>query len=103
MGNKKKKSTVDKILMGAVVGAAIGSVIGSAVAPDKGVNTRKKIKNSAEDIAESVKRRNQEVLASINEEREKRSLVGRFFGLFFKSKVKDVKRIPSEEYEHEEA
>jgi gas vesicle protein len=99
---KKNKSTVDKIVMGAIVGAAIGSVIGSAVAPEKGEKTRKKLRNKAEDIAESVKERNKQVLDGINKERKKRSLLGKVFGLFFKPSAKKTKRIPLEEYEHEE-
>jgi gas vesicle protein len=44
--NKKKKgkSTVDKIVMGAIIGTAVGSVLGLAVAPKKGEETREMIK-----------------------------------------------------------
>jgi gas vesicle protein len=40
----KKKSTMDKVVMGAIIGTAIGSVIGLTVAPKKGEETRKMIK-----------------------------------------------------------
>ena len=52
MFNSKKnnptssKSTIDKIVMGAIIGTAIGSVIGLAVAPKKGSETQKIIKNT---------------------------------------------------------
>lgn len=47
-GRKKEepvpeKSTIDKIVMGAIIGTAIGSVIGLTMAPKKGQETRKMI------------------------------------------------------------
>lgn len=58
-GRKKKeeapnpKSTLDKIIMGAIIGTAIGSVIGLSVAPKKGEETRKILKeNYAKEIKE---------------------------------------------------
>jgi len=53
---KKKRSTLDKIVFGAVIGAAIGSVIGGSVAPDKGKKTRKKIKDKAGKIFKKKKK-----------------------------------------------
>jgi gas vesicle protein len=42
--NKKdKKSSLDKVLMGAIIGGAIGSVVGATLAPKKGKETRKNI------------------------------------------------------------
>lgn len=35
-----KKSTLDKVIMGAIIGTAIGSAIGMSVAPKKGSETR---------------------------------------------------------------
>lgn len=40
---KKKKSVVDKVVMGAIIGGAIGSVVGIAVAPKSGKETRQDI------------------------------------------------------------
>ena len=40
----KKKSTLDSIVMGAIIGTAIGSAIGMSVAPKKGSETREMIK-----------------------------------------------------------
>ncbi len=42
---KKKKGMVDKLVMGAIIGGAIGSVVGMTVAPKKGDETRKYIKD----------------------------------------------------------
>jgi gas vesicle protein len=47
MGKKKKGTIWDKILMGAVIGGAIGSVLGASIAPNKGEDTRKEIKETA--------------------------------------------------------
>lgn len=41
---KKKKGMMDKVVMGAIVGGAIGSVVGMTVAPKKGEETRKYLK-----------------------------------------------------------
>jgi gas vesicle protein len=99
---KKKKSAIDKIVMGAIVGAAVGSVIGSAVAPDKGKKTRKKLKSKAEDISDTVKTKNKEILAEVNEQREKRSLIGKFFNLFMGSDERSAREIPLEQYDEEQ-
>jgi gas vesicle protein len=42
---KKKKGMVDKLVMGAIIGGAIGSVVGMTVAPKKGDETRKYLKD----------------------------------------------------------
>ena len=39
-----EKKSVNKAILGLVICAAVGSVIGASVAPDKGSNTRKKLK-----------------------------------------------------------
>ena len=40
---EKHKSTVDKIVMGAIIGTAIGSALGVSLAPKKGSETRTEI------------------------------------------------------------
>lgn len=46
-GNKhEQSSTLDKIVMGAIIGTAIGSAIGLTIAPKKGEETRKILKTS---------------------------------------------------------
>jgi gas vesicle protein len=48
-------NTKGKIIAAAVAGIAAGSVLGVLFAPNKGKDTRKKIKDKANDLAESVK------------------------------------------------
>ena len=52
---KKNKSSLEKIIMTAVVGAAIGSVIGVSVAPKKGKETRKSILTKVKNIIRILK------------------------------------------------
>lgn len=40
MANDKNKSTLDKIIMGAIIGTAVGSAVGLTLAPKKGKETR---------------------------------------------------------------
>ncbi|MEK7545371.1 MAG: YtxH domain-containing protein [Patescibacteria group bacterium] len=49
---EKKKSIVDKLVMGAIIGGAIGSVLGVAFAPRKGRDTRKIIKEKGKELYE---------------------------------------------------
>jgi gas vesicle protein len=51
---KKKQSSLDKIILGAVVGGAIGSVLGVGLAPKKGSDTRKDIGKQAGKLFKSV-------------------------------------------------
>lgn len=44
-----------KILLGVLAGAAAGALIGVLLAPDKGVETRKKITKKGEDYIDSLK------------------------------------------------
>jgi gas vesicle protein len=55
MTPNKKRSTIDKLLLGAVIGAAVGSVIGATVAPDDGKKTRQKISGKIKDLSSEVK------------------------------------------------
>jgi len=47
---KKKKGMMDKVVMGAIVGGAIGSVVGMTVAPKKGEETRKYLKDKGTEV-----------------------------------------------------
>ncbi len=49
---KKKRSTVDKVIMGAIIGTAVGSVIGLTVAPKKGKETRKILRKRAKNFVD---------------------------------------------------
>lgn len=44
-----------KIVLGVLAGIAAGTAIGVLIAPDKGANTRRKIKQSGADFADEVK------------------------------------------------
>ena len=48
----KVRSTVDKLVMGAIIGGAIGSVLGMVFAPRKGKETRKIIKDKGRELYE---------------------------------------------------
>lgn len=50
MSDEKKKSTLDKIVMGAIIGTAVGSVLGMSLAPKKGEETREMLKDKKEDV-----------------------------------------------------
>jgi gas vesicle protein len=47
---KKKKGMMEKVVMGAIVGGAIGSVVGMTVAPKKGEETRKYLKEKGTEV-----------------------------------------------------
>jgi len=49
-----KNKSVNKAILGLVIGAAVGSVIGASVAPDKGVNTRKKLKKGTVSLLKKI-------------------------------------------------
>ena len=50
-------SNTEKILLAILSGAAVGAGLGILFAPDKGANTRKKIKDSFDDVSENLKNR----------------------------------------------
>ncbi len=49
MSEDNKKSTVDKIIMGAIIGTAVGSAIGLSLAPKKGKETREILAEKSKD------------------------------------------------------
>lgn len=51
----KKKSQIDKIVLGAIIGTAVGSAIGATMAPKKGKETREDLKVKSEDFAKDAK------------------------------------------------
>lgn len=66
------KST--KIVLGIVAAGAIGIAIGMLLAPDKGENTRKKVKDSLgdlddklDDFLENVKAKGNEIIADLKD------------------------------------
>lgn len=59
-----------KVIGALLVGVAIGGVLGVLFAPDKGSNTRAKIKGNTQDLAESVKQKFNTVLEEAKAEFE---------------------------------
>lgn len=52
---KKNKSTLDKIVMGAIIGTAIGSAVSLTLAPKTGKETREFIKEKSQDVGSVAK------------------------------------------------
>lgn len=46
---------LSKVMLSFIVGALAGAAAGVLLAPDKGKNTRKKVKKSMDDLSEKVK------------------------------------------------
>lgn len=44
------------ILVGMIAAAAVGALVGTLFAPDKGTETRKKIRDTADDLVNKVKK-----------------------------------------------
>ncbi len=63
----KKKSKLDKLIMGAIVGGAVGSVIGMSIAPKKGSETREIIAQKGKELI----KKGQESLEKLSDAKEK--------------------------------
>lgn len=59
-----KKSNV---VLGVIAGAAIGALLGVLYAPDKGTNTRKKLRRKGEDVVEDLKSKAHKLTEKANE------------------------------------
>ena len=59
-----KKSNV---VLGVLAGAAIGALLGILYAPDKGTNTRKKLRRKGEDVVEDLKAKAHNLTEKANE------------------------------------
>lgn len=51
---KKTSSSLDKIVMGAIIGTAVGSAIGASMAPKKGKETREQIMEKGQEVAKDA-------------------------------------------------
>ena len=59
-----------KVLLGVLTGIAVGALAGILLAPEKGVETRKKIASKGHDLTEGLTEKFNEFLDSINDELE---------------------------------
>lgn len=108
---EKKKSKLDKLIMGAIVGGAVGSVIGMSIAPKKGSETReiiaqkgkeliKKGQESLEKIADAKEK--MEIDHEFHKETRKKNVFSRMKDKLFRKKAKkditkdEMKKIPNE-------
>lgn len=63
----RKKSKLDKLVMGAIVGGAIGSVIGMSIAPQKGAETREMLAQKGKDVYTKGKEVGGQIQSSLEE------------------------------------
>jgi gas vesicle protein len=60
-----------KLFLGVLTGLAVGAALGILFAPDKGSETRRKLIETGEDYAETVREKFNEMVDSMNEKFEK--------------------------------
>lgn len=72
--NEVMKSDTGSVLLALLTGAVVGAGVGILYAPDKGSNTRKKIKDSVDEtrheLAERLNQAKEELTRSANEKKE---------------------------------
>ncbi|MDD2797291.1 MAG: YtxH domain-containing protein [Bacteroidales bacterium] len=59
-----------KVVLGALAGVAVGAVLGILFAPDKGLNTRRKISKTGEDFTQDLKDKFEDFIESISQKFE---------------------------------
>jgi gas vesicle protein len=59
--------STSKILLGFVAGAAVGAALGILFAPDKGTETRRKISEQGNDIADNLKGKFSDLVDGVKE------------------------------------
>ncbi len=96
-----KKSSFEKLIIGAVVGAAVGSVIGAAVAPKEGKKTRSSLFQKFKELAKAYGK-----VANVVEPQIEDTLVRKPRSIFnsilnsLTTKEEDVKKVPFEQDVH---
>lgn len=60
----------DKLIAGVILGAAAGALLGILFAPDKGIDTRKKISRKSGDWADGIKNKFNDFISSVSEDIE---------------------------------
>jgi len=59
--------STSKVIMGFLVGAAVGGALGILLAPDKGSETRRRIKEKGADFGESISELGETIKDKVNE------------------------------------
>ena len=59
--------STSKVIMGFLVGAAVGGALGILLAPDKGSETRRKIKEKGADFGDSISELGETIKDKVNE------------------------------------
>lgn len=59
-----------KVLLGLLAGIAAGAILGVLFAPDKGIETRKKISKKSKDLVDEVKTKYDDFVRGVNEKIE---------------------------------
>ena len=96
---EKKKTKIDRLVMGAIIGVAVGSVVGMTIAPQKGSETRKMI---AEKSREALDKGREIGKKMVEERKIKKGLLRWLLNLIFgrkRNKMEPMKKIPSEQVE----
>src|ERR1700733_13821479 len=65
--NQNNFMTNSKVLWGFLAGAAIGGALGILLAPDKGTETRRKIREKGSDISDEVKDKFNDVVDEVKD------------------------------------
>ena len=101
MNENKKSSSLEKLIVGAVIGAAVGSVIGAAVAPDTGKKTRTSLFQKFKNLAKAYGKVANTVEPQIEEQliRKPKSIFKSFLNSLTTSED-NVKKVPFEDKVH---
>ena len=59
--------STSKVIMGFLIGAAVGGALGILLAPDKGSETRRKIKEKGADFGDSISELGETIKDKVNE------------------------------------
>ena len=111
---EKKKSKIDKLVMGAIIGGAIGSIVGMSIAPKKGQETReylgqksKELFKKGQEISEKIRNSNEKHPLSSSNKGFLKKIIGFKNVLLSRLKrdrntdAKQLRKIPNEHIEEE--